>query len=47
MVGNMTDGFKARPDLTDEQKAELLRLDTSHFNFYGEHLVTNYEELKK
>lgn len=47
MVGNGTDGFKARPDLTDEQKAELLRLDTNLFNLCGEHLITNFEELKK
>jgi len=37
---------KARADLTEEQKAELLKLDVSFFEVYGEHLITNYKTLK-
>ena len=44
-----TDGdekYKARADLTEAQKEELLKLDAAIFEVYGEHLITNYKTLK-
>lgn len=39
--------FKARTNLSKEEKAELLGIDNWHYSIEGEHLITNYEELKK
>ena len=45
----MPDGkehFKAKDNLTKEEKQKLLNLDDCHFEVFGEHLITNYKELK-
>mgnify|MGYP003309292194 CR=1 FL=1 len=38
--------FKARLDLTDEEKKELLSIDETYLELQGEHLITNYKELQ-
>ena len=38
--------FKARDNLTKEEKAELLALDKWHYSLEEEHLIVNYEDLK-
>ena len=37
----------AKPNLTEEERKELLSVDGSWLWAYEEHLITNYEELKK
>lgn len=38
--------FKAKPGLTEAQKARLLAIDAGYFKLNDEHLITNYEDLK-
>lgn len=39
------EAFKAKEDLTQEQRKELRELDEWYFEMYGKHLITNYKEL--
>lgn len=38
--------YKARAGLTEPQKARLWDMDANYYKLSGEHLITNYEELK-
>lgn len=37
----------AKPNLTKEQKEELLAIDEMNFMCYGEHWVKNYQDLEE
>ena len=40
------DKFKARPGLTEAQKAKLRRIDEGYYKIEKEHLIINYEDLR-
>lgn len=44
-IGN--EKFKARTDLTEAQIKKVLELDDWYFEIEQEHLITNYNELRK
>ena len=44
-----TDGdekFRAREGLNSAQKKELLDFDAEYYEFHGEHIITNYQDLE-
>lgn len=38
--------YKAKKDLNDEQLVSLIEFDEAHHDFYGEHIITNINEVK-